>query len=299
MNNIIKLKIREIDSFKDHPFKVVNDDSLMQLAQSIKDNGLLVPIVVRKKEDNRYEIISGHRRKAAVELNGEEYIDAIIKDLTYDEAVIEMVDSNIYREKILPSEKAKAYKMKLDAIKHQGKSTSTTELSKLRSNELVGKSGKESREMVRRYIRLTYLIPELLEMVDNTVLHDRRFYITMGVKPAVELSYLNIEEQKMVYSYINLEDKTPSFAQSKVIREMSKNKTLTFDSLDKLMSKNKGNQEEQISFNKERIIKALPFELINKEKQQIEKYIILAINYYKKYNKKDEIEEINIKSLRI
>lgn len=299
MNNIIKLKIREIDSFKDHPFKVVNDDSLMQLAQSIKDNGLLVPIVVRKKEDNRYEIISGHRRKAAVELNGEEYIDAIIKDLTYDEAVIEMVDSNIYREKILPSEKAKAYKMKLDAIKHQGKSTSTTELSKLRSNELVGKSGKESREMVRRYIRLTYLIPELLEMVDNTVLHDRRFYITMGVKPAVELSYLNIEEQKMVYSYINLEDKTPSFAQSKVIREMSKNKTLTFDSLDKLMSKNKGNQEEQISFNKERIIKALPFELINKEKQQIEKYIILAINYYKKSNVRDETEEMDIRNLRI
>lgn len=299
MNNIIKLKIREIDSFKDHPFKVVNDDSLMQLAQSIKDNGLLVPIVVRKKEDNRFEIISGHRRKAAVELNGEEYIDAIIKDLTYDEAVIEMVDSNIYREKILPSEKAKAYKMKLDAIKHQGKSTSTTELSKLRSNELVGKSGKESREMVRRYIRLTYLIPELLEMVDNTVLHDRRFYITMGVKPAVELSYLNIEEQKMVYSYINLEDKTPSFAQSKVIREMSKNKTLTFDSLDKLMSKNKGNQEEQISFNKERIIKALPFELINKEKQQIEKYIILAINYYKKSNVRDETEEMDIRNLRI
>lgn len=299
MNNIIKLKIREIDSFKDHPFKVVNDDSLMQLAQSIKDNGLLVPIVVRKKEDNRFEIISGHRRKAAVELNGEEYIDAIIKDLTYDEAVIEMVDSNIYREKILPSEKAKAYKMKLDAIKHQGKSTSATELSKLRSNELVGKSGKESREMVRRYIRLTYLIPELLEMVDNTVLHDRRFYITMGVKPAVELSYLNIEEQKMVYSYINLEDKTPSFAQSKVIREMSKNKTLTFDSLDKLMSKNKGNQEEQISFNKERIIKALPFELINKEKQQIEKYIILAINYYKKSNVRDETEEMDIRNLRI
>jgi len=175
MNNIIKLKIREIDSFKDHPFKVVNDDSLMQLAQSIKDNGLLVPIVVRKKEDNRYEIISGHRRKAAVELNGEEYIDAIIKDLTYDEAVIEMVDSNMYRDKILPSEKAFAYKMKLDAMKHQGKKISPKGTKSQSINEI-----DDTKTQIYRYVRLTNLIPELLKLVDDTVLKDPAL-LTLGV----------------------------------------------------------------------------------------------------------------------
>ncbi|NLD79221.1 MAG: ParB/RepB/Spo0J family partition protein [Mollicutes bacterium] len=238
MNNIIKLKIREIDSFKDHPFKVVNDDSLMQLAQSIKDNGLLVPIVVRKKEDNRYEIISGHRRKAAVELNGEEYIDAIIKDLTYDEAVIEMVDSNMYRDKILPSEKAFAYKMKLDAMKHQGKKISPKGTKSQSINEI-----DDTKTQIYRYVRLTNLIPELLKLVDDTVLKDKRTVLTMGLKPAVELSYLNKEEQKLVYMGITYEDVTPSHGQAIKIRELSKNKKLTFDSLEEILCQQKGNQK--------------------------------------------------------
>ena len=279
-NKLIKIKLSDIDQFKNHPYKVENDDSIKELAKSIRENGLINPLIVRKKENGRYELISGHRRKLALELNGETEVEANVKELTDDEAIIYMVDSNMHREKVLPSEKAFAYKMKLDAIKHQGK-TSATELHKSKSRDTIGKDLGESGETVRKYVRLTYLIPELMELVDNTVKYDGRTTLTMGIKPAVELSYLNKDEQNLVYASIEYEDLTPSHAQTIKIRELSKEKKLNFDSLEEIMCQSKGNQNEKISFNKEKIEKVLPKELLKRDKRYIEQYIIKAIEKYK------------------
>ena len=267
-----KILLSKIDSFKDHPFHVNNDESLKGLANSIKENGLYTPLTVRLKEDGRYELISGHRRKAAMELLGITETEAYVKELADEEATIEMVDSNMYREKILPSEKAFAYKMKYDAIKHQGKKTSGHDVQKL---------DDKSDRNIRRYIRLTNLIPELLQLVDDTVLKDKRTALTMGLLPAVELSYLNKEEQKLVYIGITYEDLTPSHGQAKQLRKLSNEGKITFDSVEEILCKSKGNQQEQISFNKERIEKVLPTELLKRDKRYIEQYIIKAIENYK------------------
>ena len=267
-----KILLSKIDSFKDHPFHVNNDESLKELANSIKENGLYTPLTVRLKGDGRYELISGHRRKAAMELLGITETEAYVKELADEEATIEMVDSNMYREKILPSEKAFAYKMKYDAIKHQGKKTSGHDVQKLDDN---------SDRNIRRYIRLTNLIPELLQLVDDTVLKDKRTALTMGLLPAVELSYLNKEEQKLVYMGITYEDLTPSHGQAKQLRKLSNEGNITFDSVEEILCKSKGNQQEQISFNKERIEKVLPTELLKRDKRYIEQYIIKAIENYK------------------
>ena len=213
MNKKQKILLSKIDSFKNHPFHVNNDESLRQLAKSIKENGLLTPLTVRLKNDGRYELISGHRRNAVMELLGMTETEVYIKSLADDEATIEMVDSNMYRKKILPSKKAFAYKMKYEAMKHQGKKTSGHDVQKL---------DEESDRNVRRYISLTYLIPELLQLVDDTVLKDKRTALTMGLLPAVELSYLNKEEQQLVYMEITYEDLTPSHGQAKQLRELSK-----------------------------------------------------------------------------
>ena len=267
-----KILLSKIDSFKDHPFHVNNDESLKELANSIKENGLYTPLTVRLKEDGRYELISGHRRKAAMELLGITETEAYVKELADEEATIEMVDSNMYREKILPSEKAFAYKMKYDAIKHQGKKTSGHDVQKL---------DDKSDRNIRRYIRLTNLIPELLQLVDDTVLKDKRTALTIGLLPAVELSYLNKEEQKLVYMGITYEDLTPSHGQAKQLRKLSNEGKITFDSVEEILCKSKGNQQEQISFNKERIEKVLPTELLKRDKRYIEQYIIKAIENYK------------------
>ena len=267
-----KILLSKIDSFKDHPFHVNSDESLKELANSIKENGLYTPLTVRLKEDGRYELISGHRRKAAMELLGITETEAYVKELADEEATIEMVDSNMYREKILPSEKAFAYKMKYDAIKHQGKKTSGHDVQKL---------DDKSDRNIRRYIRLTNLIPELLQLVDDTVLKDKRTALTMGLLPAVELSYLNKEEQKLVYMGITYEDLTPSHGQAKQLRKLSNEGNITFDSVEEILCKSKGNQQEQISFNKERIEKVLPTELLKRDKRYIEQYIIKAIENYK------------------
>ena len=267
-----KILLSKIDSFKDHPFHVNNDESLIELANSIKENGLYTPLTVRLKEDGRYELISGHRRKAAMELLSITETEAYVKELADEEATIEMVDSNMYREKILPSEKAFAYKMKYDAIKHQGKKTSGHDVQKL---------DDKSDRNIRRYIRLTNLIPELLQLVDDTVLKDKRTALTMGLLPAVELSYLNKEEQKLVYMGITYEDLTPSHGQAKQLRKLSNEGNITFDSVEEILCKSKGNQQEQISFNKERIEKVLPTELLKRDKRYIEQYIIKAIENYK------------------
>ena len=277
MSDIKKIKLEDIDTFENHPFKVNNDESLQELAESIRINGLLNPLTVREKENGRYELISGHRRKLAMELNGMKEANAYIKELSNDEAVIEMVDSNMYRDKILPSEKAFAYKMKLDAMKHQGKKISPKGTKSHSINEI-----DDTKTQIYRYVRLTNLIPELLKLVDDTVLKDKRTVLTMGLKPAVELSYLNKEEQKLVYMGITYEDVTPSHGQAIKIRELSKNKKLTFDSLEEILCQQKGNQKERISFNKDKIEKALPSELLKRDKRYIEQYIINAIESYKK-----------------
>ena len=284
MNEIIKIKISEIDDFKSHPYKVELGDDLNNLVESIKLNGLLVPIVVRRKENDRYELLSGHRRKKAYELLGIEEIDAIIKALNDDEAAIFMVDSNMYREKLLPSEKAFAYRMKMDALKHQGK-TSCHNGTKLRSDEKLSEKSNDSARQIQRYIRLTYLIPELLEIVDNTGKIKEKHNLTMGLLPAVELSFLFKKEQQIVYSAITYEDTTPSHAQTIRIRKLSKKKLLTFGDIDKILLEEKGNQHEKISFNKSKIISVLPFSLAKRDKRYIEQYIIEAIKNYNKENK--------------
>ena len=296
MESIVKIKISQIDDFQDHPFLVNDDDALKELAQSIKENGLLNPIIVRPKKNNRYELISGHRRKLASQLNGIDEIDAFIKELDDDEATIYMVDSNMYRERILPSEKAFAYKMKLDAMKHQGKRTCGTECHKSRNQ--LAKNSPDGARQIQNYVRLTFLIPELLKLVDNSVLHDKRTYLTIGLKPAVELSYLTKDEQELLYSTFIYDDLTPSHGQAIKIRELSKKKQLNYNTLDEILSQSKGNQNEQISFNKEKIESVLPSELLKRDKRYIEQYIVNAIKNYKE-SQKEKNENIDINNLKI
>lgn len=282
MSEYKKIKLSEIDSFKNHPYKVERDESFNELMDSIKSTGLLNPLIVRPKENGRYEMISGHRRKLALELLGEKEVSVNVKELSDEEATILMVDSNITREKILPSEKAFAYKMRLDAQKQLGVPQGH------KSREILANMSKDSSTNIQRYIRLTHLIPELLELVDNSVIHDKRTYLTMGIKPAVELSYLNKDEQELVYAGITYNDLTPSHGQAIKIRELSKNKQLDYDSLEEILTQNKGNQNEQISFNKEKIESVLPIGLANRDKRYIEKYIINAIVKYKEFNQREE-----------
>lgn len=204
-------------------------------------------------------------------------MDTIIKDLNDDEATIFMVDSNMYREKLLPSEKAFSYKMKMDALKHQGKILGNYD-TKLRSDDKLAKNNNDSSRQIQRYIRLTYLIPELLEIVDNSGKPKEKPNLTMGLLPAVELLFLSKHEQKIIYSVITYEDATPSHAQSIRIRKMSSKKLLTFDDIDKILLEEKGNQHEKISFNKSKIISVLPFSLAKRDKR----YIIEAIKEYNK-----------------
>ena len=282
------VKIENIDisliyNFKDHPFQVKEDLNFLELKQSIKNNGLLNPVVLRKKEDGRYEMISGHRRLLAMQQNGEKTISAIVKDLTYDQAVIDMVDSNLQRELILPSEKAFAYKMKLEAMKHQGKKVDTLDPQglKLNSTEKIGLEFDESATNIKRYIRLTYLIPSLLDYVDRTVL-NRNEPLTIGIKPAVELSFLSSDSQQLVADAIDYNQATPSHAQAIEIRKLEEQNKLTDEVLDEILSEEKGNQREQISFNRKRIEDVLPTDLLKKDKRYIEQYIINALVEYSK-----------------
>ena len=297
MESIVKLNLRDIDPFKNHPFQVNNDESLVELLVSIGKYGILSPLIVREKGNNRFEMISGHRRKLALELLEIEEADTIVKNLSDDDAVIFLVDSNIYRETILPSEKAFAYKMKLEAIKHQGKLTSDPQGPKL-SVESVGKKFGDSATNVKRYIRLTYLHPDLLKLVDNTVKYGKSNFLTMGIRPAVELSYLSIDEQKLVYSSIVYQELTPSHAQTIKIRELSKQKLLNYNSLEEILCEKKGNQNDTISFNKFKIESVLPQDLLRRDKRYIEQYIIEAIENYNRI-KRTEFEMLDLNRLRI
>lgn len=279
MNGISIIKIVDIEPFKDHPFIVEVDDSLKELAQSIMENGLLNPVIVRRK-GSKYEMVSGHRRLKALEANGADEVEAYIKDLSDDEATIFMVDSNLQREKILPSERAFAYKMKMDALKHQGKALSPKGTKSHSVDEIA-----DTKTQVFRYIRLTYLIPELLKIVDDTIRTNDKHNITMGIRPAVELSYLSKDEQKLVYSEMIYDDLSPSHAQAIRIRKLSEKKKLDAEKLEKILLEKKGNQNEQISFNKENIVSVLPYDLLKRDKRYIEAYIIEAIKAYKNSNR--------------
>lgn len=235
---VVELNVKDICDFPKHPFKINNDLNYEELKNSIIESGILVPTIVRKKEDGKYEMLSGHRRKKICEEQGIKKIPCIVKDISDEEAIILMVDSNLQRDKILPSEKAMAYKMKYDAMKSM-----TPSVSNKRKDEILGEQVGESREQIRRYIRLNNLIPELLQLVDDTVLKDKRSALTMGLRPAVELSYLSKDDQELVYEEITYEDLTPSHVQAKKIRELGEKGELDSDVLESIFLEPKPNQK--------------------------------------------------------
>ena len=273
------ISIYEITDFPNHPFKVKMDDKMLETIESVRAHGVLVPALVREKPTGGYEMISGHRRKMASELAGKETMPCIVRNLSDDQAVIVMVDSNLQREEILPSEKAFAYKMKLEAMNRQGKRTdltSTPLVSKFRTNEILAQEAGESRETIRRYIRLTELIPEILEMVD-----DKK----ISMRPAVELSYLPKEEQEILYDTMESEACTPSHAQAIKIRKFSAEGRLKEDVLLSIMSEEKPNQVEQWKIPKNRLKKYFPS---GTTQQKMEETIIKALELYRKREKSRE-----------
>ena len=271
---VVELNVKDICDLPKHPFKINNDLNYEELKNSIIESGILVPTIVRKKEDGKYEMLSGHRRKKICEEQGIKKIPCIVKDISDEEAIILMVDSNLQRDKILPSEKAMAYKMKYDAMKSM-----TPSVSNKRKDEILGEQVGESREQIRRYIRLNNLIPELLQLVDDTVLKDKRSALTMGLRPAVELSYLSKDDQELVYEEITYEDLTPSHVQAKRIRELGEKGELDSDILESIFLEQKPNQAKRLSFNEERIRKVLPKDI---KDYKIEDFIIKAIESYSK-----------------
>ena len=274
LEKVQNISLDLIDEFPNHPFKVIDNEDMDKLVDSIKEsNGVLVPTIVRKKDNGRYEMVSGHRRMRASNILGLDTIPSIVKNLTDDEATIIMVDSNIQREKLLPSEKAFAYKMKLEAIKHQGKSTSGQVVQKLESSDILGKENDESGRQVRRYIRLTYLIPELLDMVDN----DK---IALG--PAIALSYLNEDYQNSLLDFIQYFDATPSQGQANEMKRLFQNNELEVQKIKEIMMKEKPNQVEKIKLDASRIREVLPR---NVKENKIEDYVVKALEHYQNYLK--------------
>ena len=281
LEKIVNISIKDIDDYPEHPFKVLVNDEMQEMVNSIKEKGVLVPTIVRQKSDGRYEMISGHRRKKASELAQLDTVPCIVRDLTDDEATISMVDSNLQREKILPSEKAFAYKLKMDAINHQGKETCRPLGDKLKSVDIIAKDNNDSSRQVHRYIRLTELIPELLKMVDNDVLKESP---SMAFRPAVEISYLTKEEQTDLLDLIDCYDCTPSLAQAIKLKNMSQNNTLTVDDMEEIMEESKPNQTPKLKVSMNRLNNILPTTLKNDRER--EEYVIKAVEWYDKYQKK-------------
>ena len=273
------IPIELIDDFPDHPFLVKDDESMDQLIKSIQMNGVLNPVIARKKEGERYELISGHRRKHACEKLGVKQIPIIVRELSRDEAVIEMVDSNLQREHILPSEKAKAYKMKMDALKRQGKRTDLTSVPLAQkfktTRELVAEESGESPDQVRRYVRLNELTDELLEFVDEG---------KIGLRPAVELSYLQEEEMRDLVDYIDNEGVFPSHAQTIRMKELSREGTLDTETINEIMSEEKPNQKEKLKIPLERIEK---YFAAGTSYQQMEETIVKALALYRQRQKEN------------
>lgn len=281
---IMEISIDEICDFPNHPFKIRMDEEMANLVESVKQYGVLSPVIVRTTEDGSYEMIAGHRRRYASELAEKTEIPCIVRNLSDEEATILMVDSNLQREKILPSEKAFAYKMKLDAMKRQGKRTDLTsepvawKLRGKESAEILGQQVGESKDQIRRFIRLTNLIPELLELVDNSVLKEKD-KLQIALRPAVELSYLSEEEQADLYETIESEDCTPSHAQAIKLRKLSEEGRLDENVIFSILTEEKGNQKEQFRMPRERIQKYFP---LKATEQQIEDTIVKALELYRK-----------------
>ena len=281
MRNVTYIEVEKLKPFENHPYYVKDDDEMMNLTESIKENGILSPLIVRPIENNEYELISGHRRLHAGIKAGMDKVPALIYEMDRDAAVIALVDSNLHRDNVLPSERAFAYKMKMEALSHQGKRTDLTsaQVEPKLSAEIIGESENISRETVKRYIRLTNLLPKLLEYVD-----EGRIAFT----PAVELSYLNDIEQQDLIQTIESEDCTPSLSQAVRMKKLSQQGLLDDDKILEIMSEEKANQKERIKIPTERVRKYFPKEFTN---SQIEDTIIrLCENYYKKQQKRNTPE---------
>lgn len=273
----IPIPIEKLFDFPNHPFQVNDDKEMENMVETVKTGGIIMPLVVRQRDDGNYEIISGHRRKRASQLANLKEVPCIIRDLTDDEATIIMVDSNMQRTKILPSEKAFAYKMKLEAEKHQGKRTDLTSCqvgTKLRADEKLAENSEDSARQIQRYIRLTELIPELLKLVDEE---------RIAFSPAVDLSYLTEDEQYVILNIYDYDEKTPNVSQAKHLKMLSQEGKLTADKIEEIMGEQKPNQIEKFKLNRERIQKILP-KSIQTEKQA-EDFIVKCIE---EHNEREE-----------
>lgn len=281
---IYDIPLSEIDDFPDHPFKVKLDEDMDQLVQSIKERGIITPVTLRPKEDGRYEIVSGHRRRKACELAGFDTVKAEVREMTRDEAIILMVESNLQRSVILPSEKAFSYKMRLEAMNRQGQRTdltSTPAVEKLSGKEAlsvtrIGNDSGESREQVRRYIRLTELIPELLDLVDEG---------RIAFRPAVELSYLQKEEQGALLEQIAYADATPSLAQAIKLKRFSQDGKLNNEVIESIMSEEKPNQREKINIKYAEARRFIPASV---PYEKTGEYILKALEYYHRYQERQK-----------
>ena len=284
---IYDIPIELIDDFPNHPFKVKMDEDMDQLVESIKDRGLITPITLRPKEDGRYEIVSGHRRKKACEIAGLSVVKADVREMSRDEAIILMVESNLQRSVILPSEKAFSYKMRLEALKRlpgrpQKNSAPLATNFGERSNQQLAEQVGESKDQIRRYIRLTELIPDLLDLVDEG---------KIALRPAVELSYLSKDEQQMVFKQIEICECTPSHAQTIRMRKISQNGGLNAAMIEDIMLEEKPNQREKVSVSYDKVRKFIPESIPFEETGS---YIMDALEFYQKYRSK--VSQINNKN---
>ena len=287
LSKIRDISISEIDEFPDHPFKVLMDEDMEQLVESVRRNGVMTPATVRLKEDGRYELISGHRRKKACELAGLETLKCEVKELTRDEAIIVMVESNLQRSIILPSEKAFAYKMRLEAMKRQGQRNDLTYppmVDKLTGKEAltaskIGKDTGESHEQIRRFIRLTELVPEILQMVD-----DRQ----IAFRPAVEISYLSEEQQYTLLEAMSYNDATPSLAQAIKMKKFMQEGKLTDEVISSIMEEEKPNQREKPAFRDERITKLIPKSI---PRGQETDFVVKALEFYNRHLQRNKAHE--------
>ena len=284
LKKIYDIPLEEIDDFPNHPYKVKDDEDMMNLVESIREYGVITPATLRRKEDGRYEILSGHRRKRACELVGIKTLRAEIVEMSIDEAVIFMVDSNLQRTTILPSEKAFSYKMRLEAMNRQAgrpkKENLTPVVSnKIRTNEMLGEKVGESREQIRRYIRLTELIPELLSLVDEG---------KIALRPAVEISYFPKELQECLLENMQLEQCSPSHAQTLKMKRMFEEKKLTPEVIESIMQEEKPNQKEKLVLRDKRVQSLFPKDLPYSKQEE---YIIRAMEHYAKFKKRQRKEK--------
>jgi len=286
LSKIREIPISKIDEFPDHPFKVLMNEDMEQLVESVSRSGVMTPATVRQKEDGRYELISGHRRKKACELAGLETLKCEVKELTRDEAIIVMVESNLQRSVILPSEKAFAYKMRLEAMKRQAgrppkenASPVATNLSKGRSDKELGELVGESKDQIRRFIRLTELVPEILQMVDER---------QIAFRPAVEISYLSEEQQYSLLEAMGYNDATPSLAQAIKMKKFMQEGKLTDEVIQSIMQEDKPNQKEKPAFKDERITKLIPKSI---PRGQETDFVVKALEFYNRHLQRQRGQE--------